>query len=1024
MTPEAGPFSGPPPYDLRGCDLSRMNLGSKDLTNAKLQNAKLLGTVFNGVLSLAGADLSGAVMGNGTDFTGCDLSKANFGSNPRLGGSPYALTKFVGATVPQPVLGLNWAYLDLTDAIVVDLPNKLNDLKVTYSNLAGFNFAGRMLSNARFEGVALPGANFAKATLTGARFDPALSMRCDLTGANFTGITMASGSLADCILSRADFTRADFSEATAGKPSFAHSAIDGARFDGTNLVGCDLTDATRSTSATNLTSFRGAKLKLMSIGTAWSYLDLTDATLVGLADAIKEGASLSLRAQYSVLSGLDLSNAKLSKSDLTGTTLAGTKFTGAMLDGAQMCGAHSTYEAFRVSGRSEYDEFLSALQQRTVPTVTKVFAVRGYTVAPSGTTIRADGDRGWTVTDPSTKHSYGISAVTVDGANSLVVTDPNRVARFDNATLTDAKLGPDKGARTVLRGAMFTNAALGGADLSNADLGPVDPHDLSTGTNFVGAKMNGVGLSQAALAGANLAQAFLHGANLAGANLKGADLSGAQLGSLAPQFTVPETSDHYQSLLAALDRADGAEVVKVFEAFRHPLDGAIAAEIKAHVPQRSWRLSHRASKSSYTVLHWTSSRGYKSLIVSVDTKAATLTGAYMPNARLTDANLNGVAASGLQLYGDVHLEGAILDESILSNANLAGSHLGVKALHRVNLSYANLINSKFRGVDLTHGVVLSYASLQGTDFTDCHLDGVNLEYAAVSVKLSGTTSGTYLFEIADAGVVKEIVGELTAVADPMFPVELAPGPDRTPVEQLVDYLKQGNIMDAGPILVKRGLTLPAGAKIQATTETNAWQVIDSKGAGFNVWLGYTRAGVKAVFARPGTPRLRDIFKTHSGNAGTLRWQSTISARFGANHWEIDNDSANPENFQLGYVKILAIRADDGLVFYGTMLRIERLADDNTRQIVPVTLVPTVLGPTDAAGEQQCGPNGAGSYFGPATVCPNTVTLSVNQSSKTPVRWEEMLRAPESPAPPTCVPSPNQYCPQVSASAYASDMPDA
>ncbi|WP_458316688.1 pentapeptide repeat-containing protein [Mycolicibacterium brisbanense] len=1019
MTAPTGPFSGPPPYDLRGCDLSRMNLGGKDLTNAKLQNAKLLGTVFNGVLSLVGADLSGAIIGDGTDFTGCDLSQVNFGSTPGLGGSPYALTKLVGAKVPAHALGLHWDYLDLTDVVVVDLPNKLGDLKVTCSNLAGFNFAGRILSNARFAGVALRGANFAKATLTGARFDPALSARCDLTGANLTGITMASGSLADCILSRADFTRADFSDSAVGKPSFARSAIDGTCFDGTNLVGCDLTNATRATSTTKLTSFRGAKLKLMSIGTAWSYLDLTDATIVGLADAIKDGASLTLRAQYSALTGLDLSNAKLSRSDLTGATLAGTNFTSATLDNAQMCGVHSTYEAFRVSARGEYDEFLSALQQRTVPAVAKIFAVHGYTVAPSGTAIRSDGDHGWIVTDPSAKRSYEVRTIAVDGANSLVVTDPNRIARFDNARLTDARLGPDKGIRTVLRGATFTNAELAGADLSKADLGPVDPHDPSTGAKFVGAKMNGVGLSQAALVGANLAQSFLHGANLAGANLKGADLSGAQLGSLAAQFAVPETSGNYHRLLTALERADGAEVVSLFEAFRHPLEGATALEIKTHVPQRSWRLSDRSRPTPYTVLNWTSSGGSKSLVVSTETKAATLTGAYMPNARLTDANLNGVAASGVQLYGEVHLEGAILDEATLSNANLAGSHLGVNALHRVNLSYANLVNSTFKGVDLTHGVVLSYASLQGTDFTDCHMDGANLEYAAVSVRLSGTTSGAYLFKISDAGVVKDVVGELTAAAAAMFPVELAPGPDRTPVDQLVTYLKQGDIVNAGPIMVKRGLTLPVGAKIQATTETDAWQVVDSKGAGFNVWLGYTKAGAKAVLARPGTPRLRDIFKTHSGNAGTLRWQSTVSADLGPDRWEIDNDSANPDNFQLGYVKILAVRAEDGLVFYGTMLRIERLADDNTRQIVPVTLLPTVLGPTNAAGEQLCGPDGSGSYFGPTTVCPNTVTLSLNHSSKTRLRWEEMLRAPESPAPPTCVPSPNQYCPPVSPSAYVS-----
>jgi len=1021
MTSPAGPFSGPPPYDLRGCDLSRMNLGGKDLTNAKLQDSTLLGTVFNGVLSLAGADLSGAVMGNGTDFTGCDLSKVNFGANPRFGGSPYALTKFVGATLPQPALGLNWAYLDLTDAVVTGLPpnRDLSRLAVKNSNLVGFNFAGCTLSNAHFEGVALPGANFAKATLTGARFESALNMRCDLTGANFTHSIMDSGSLADCVLSRADF-----SDAKLGQVSFAGSAVDGTRFDRTDLTKCALTGVVRSTNRNNLTSLRGASLRWQSLMTAWSYLDLTDANIVGLARAIDEGAGLALQAQYSVLSGLDLSRAILTGSNLTGTTLAGTNFTGARLERAEMWGVRSVYEIFRVGG-SEYDELLSALETRTVKTVSRIFGTHGYPVAPDGTTISAEAgtDRGWIVTDPSVRPAltYLVAAGT---AGCLVVTNLGRVALFDGANLTGAKLAPDKGVRTVLRGASFNGATLEGADLTQADLGPVDPHNPATGTRFVGAKMDRVALSQAVLTGAKLVGAFLHGANLAGAAMKGADLSGAQLGSLAPQFAVPENSAHYRALLTALDRADADGVSEILRSYRHV--GSADCEIKTLVPQRSWQVGGQVSKDPYTVLHWTSSTGERSLIVAGASTAATLTGAYLPNARLTDANLNGVAASGLQLYGDVRLDGAILDGAILSHANLAGSHLGVKALHHVDLSYANLINSSITGVDLTNGVVLSYACLQGTDFTDCHLNSANLEYAAVSVKLSGTVSGTYLFKVPNAAssAFKDAVAELTAASDPMFPVELAPGPDRTPVDQLVGYLRQGDVTNVGPILVKRGLALPAGAKIQSTAETNAWQIIDSKESGFNIWLGSTRTGAKVVFARPGTPKLQQFFKTNSASAGVLRWQSTISRTAEApNRWAIDNDSANPDNPQLGYVKILVVRSDDDLLFYGTSLRIERLTDDNTRQIVPVTLVPTVLGPKDASGEQQCGPYGAGSYFGPDTVCPNAAKLSANQNGKTTVRWEEMLRAPAPPAPPPCVPSPNQFCPPVSAAGYATGLPE-
>src|SRR5882757_3237513 len=153
-------LDGPPPYDLRGCDLSGRNLRGKDLTNANLQNATLLGTVFNGVTSMNGADLTGATMGAGTDFTGCDLSHTIFGPKPTFGKDPLHPTRFVGATVPFRVLGSTWDYVDLTNAVVLDLPMNLSTLTATRSNLSGFRFTNRTMTNARFFGVTLRDSDF------------------------------------------------------------------------------------------------------------------------------------------------------------------------------------------------------------------------------------------------------------------------------------------------------------------------------------------------------------------------------------------------------------------------------------------------------------------------------------------------------------------------------------------------------------------------------------------------------------------------------------------------------------------------------------------------------------------------------------------------------------------------------------------------------------------------------------------------------------------------------------------------
>src|SRR4029078_8089953 len=119
--------------------------------------------------------------------------------------------------------------------------------------------------------------------------------------------------------------------------------------------------------------------------------------------------------------------------------------------------------------------------------------------------------------------------------------------------------------------------------------------------------------------------------------------------------------------------------------------------------------------------------------VSTPTQAATLSGAYLPNARLVDTNLYGVSAPGAQLYGNVSLDGAILDNCDLHHANLAGASVVVKTLCNVNLSYANLINAKFPGADLSRGVTLSRANLHGVDFTDTRMNGARLDNAAVSV---------------------------------------------------------------------------------------------------------------------------------------------------------------------------------------------------------------------------------------------------------------------------------------------------
>lgn len=1006
-------LTGPPPYNLRGCDLSGRNLFGKDLTNAQLQNAKLLGTTFNGVVSMDGADLSGAIIGSGTDFTGCDLSKTNFGPAPNFGTSDLYLTKFVAATLPYATLKnlkKQWLYLDLSRAVIHDLPTDLSGLVVTRSNLKGFTFTNRALQGAQFTGTILQDADFSGALLTSSVFSG-----CDLTSAKFVGAEISKGNFTEGTLNRADFTGASLTQAKFGKAG----PMDGTRFDNTDATSCFMllgAPPNFSTDPKNLTSFRGAKLKIFpAFVHRWACLDLTGATFVDLEDFRMKSPTdppmlVQLQAQHAVLTGLDLSKVNLDGCDLTGATLTSAKFNGAHLIGARMCGAQSTCELFRIpKTSSDYQPLLDALRDNTSAAVARIFAAHGHPVGEARVASKRP-SQWWTVSDASTV--YTVIRGTSADSEPLIVFRLNQITQFKGASLKGAMVSPNDGRPTALRGAIFDGATMDHADFSGADLGQVNPYDPDTAAQFKGASMNFTALSQANLTGAQLTgTVYLHGANLTCTTLKDADLSGAQLGALAEFFRVAQTSGDYSTLFSALQRNDAPGVAATFKKYGATVQSSTTT-VRTDFDGRSWTIADKSSQKDYTVLNWASSDGATFLIVSTPTGAATLTGAYMPNARLVDTNLYGVSAAHLQLYGPrARLDGAILDLCQLANANLAGSAMGVKSLYRVDLSYANLINAKLMGADLSNGVTLSFANLQGTDFTDAKLNGANLVDAAVAVPVTSSgIAGSYLFSIEPTErAYSSVLAELEAAAPSSVPITLASSTGT--IAESVGNLEKGNIDPLRPLFNKRGISLPPGATIKPTGDENAWQIIIGETAApgaYTVWHGLDSLGADALLAGPSMPNLQRVWGTNlqqacgkkSAVSSSLRWQATVSrVGMGPNQWKIDNDQDNPNNMSLGYTTVLVTKdSDNSLAFYGTTLHIEQMGDGNKRQIVILTYKQTQL---------------SAKELGDNTICPNTQTLSSNNKQK--VSWERMMRASKRPAPPTCVPSPYGNCPQISVS---------
>lgn len=1012
-------MSGRPPYQLAGCDLSGKSLAGKDLTGADLRNARLLAASFRGVTGMSGADLTGAVMGNGTDFTGCDLSATIFGPSPDFGANPANPTRFVGATVPYRALGISWRCIDLTDAVIADLPADLTRLEVTRCNLTGFDAARRILKNAHFNGVILRGADFSDANLGNAVFGSEQGVVCDLTAAKFVRARIGYG-----VFDTSTLTGTDFTAATLSNASFLQTRMDGTRFDRTDVTTCKFANPPRfSSDPARLTSFRGATLNYATILKRWSYLDLGGATIVGL-DRVRD--LTQLQAQYAVLSGLNLADRLLDDCDLTGATLTGVTFTGAKLCNALMYGVQNTCELFRVSATSpDYQSFSVALNDGSGPGVAAVCADHGYPLTSAQVVVRTERPNAWwTITDASTRTAWSVISAPLDGVAGLSVIDPRQVTRFDGATLTTANFSPLGHRRTTLRGAVFRRAVLDDADFNRADLGPVNPNDPATVAQFDGASMNNAGLSEATLTGAKLGSAYLHNADLVCANLKGADLTGAQLGALSELFR-PRPTDH-SALLAALRGNDPVRVAAVFRDYGYPLTAGRTL-VETTVPERCWSVTDNATQRAYIVLNSTSSDAKSVLTVSTPTQAATLSGAYLPDARLVDTNLYGVSAPGAQLYGNVSLDGAILDNCDLNHANLAGASVVVKTLCNVNLSYANLINAKFTGADLSRAVTLSRANLHGADFTDTRMNGARLDNAAVSVPLTITKAdtevriaGTHLFGIADSATYQGVVSELQAAAS--LRINLTPGWTAARIQPYFAHLDRGDMGKIGPLFDDQGVDFPPSARIERTEihadpeDPGPWQVVSSAPPGnYAVWYGRTARGDEALLAGPSMPKLQRVF-ANSNVGGTLRWQATVvDAGRGPDRWLIDNDSRNAKNTQLGYATVVVRDDRDGagnraLAFYGTTLRVKALGQNNAEQIVIYSYPPTVLCRSEGP---QCGAvdsPGSASYFGPDTVCPNGRRLTDNQSSSPPVAWERMLRALPPPVPPACVPSPYADCP--------------
>ena len=450
--------------ELRGIrlgdnDLRGWNFVEKDLTDADLAGADLTGAIFTENsftnTNLTGANLAGA---NLTDivFYRAMLTDAD------LTGATIAGAGFVSSL--QPYGSITRAQFESTSSYVT---GELSGVKLPISDLSGWDFSGKNLSEASFEYTTLTGADFSGANLTNSNFSDAI-----ITGANFN--------------SAIGFTRKQLEEADVNMVGIDLRGTDlrGCTFGSMNLTNADLMGANLSDSILNQANLTGANLAGATIAGA----NLSDMNSCGLT-----------REQFVSIGSFttgELSGINLSNNDLSGLNFAGKNLTYAWFANSDISGAN----------------FNSAIGF----TCKQLEATRNYMthslvgISLGGLDLSGCNLIGKNLADVNFSETDLTDAILIDAM--LANTD------FSGATIAGAYFS-----RTTFRG--FTQSQFEStASYACGELNGVDLHF----NDLAGWDFSGKDLTDASFWSTKIANADFSGATIAGVNLTAADARGAQ----------------------------------------------------------------------------------------------------------------------------------------------------------------------------------------------------------------------------------------------------------------------------------------------------------------------------------------------------------------------------------------------------------------------------------------------------------------------------------------------------------------
>ena len=684
-------------------------------------------------------------------------------------------------------------------------------------------------------------------------------------------------------------------------------------------------------------------------------------TGANLSGANFSGASLAgIIFSGATLSGANLTGGVLSQMNLSGINFSGANFSGATLAGTNFTGA--TLSSANFSGCD-----LTTIIYDSTTIVAPTQSARGsFNSARLPFTLI---NRLWQWLDLTNSTVSGIPSPLSSSANVLQATG----ARFCGMNQNG-----------------FTGVILENAVLNYADL-------------------DGVDMSSADLTNASLVQASLHGTNLSGATMTGANMSGAQFGSLGYLFTLP------LSMASDLNAGNVSALTSYFTQLGISLSSTAKLETVVYNPtlgNEVWELNDVGNNLIYTIR--LNGPGAQVYTVYWPAAPANMVNAYMPNAVLTGANLYGVLANNIQFYGSgAKIDGsAILELAEFNGSNLSNVDFTQAQLMGANLSDSYLFNAKFNNANLTpstNGNIptnLSNANLQGADFTDARLFSANMKNAAMAInvptKANSNQGGVYLFSLpynGDSNTLQQYIDELDAAGLTLF--SLNPNGDQPTLQKYVNALNAKNLATVQVPFLQQSppITFSSNAQIISIEAGSVWQIVDLDRS-YTLWTDVDESGDTELYAASSLTNTQAAFQQ---NGITLRWQASVTLDTLDQQWLLDNDSENPQNRSTGYMSFLLMVNGSVLDVYGTAIRILRLGDNNQLEYDTETCNVTVLSVTNMSG---------------TTICPNGITLAVNQTQNGETWDQRWLRASTPPKPPTCVPTDNSWCPTTSTSSVA------